>query len=142
VTDEQAEPTARVVCGIELTLVATEDGGRQTALLGGAGPGFEFQYRPNWGLPGMTPPEQSGAMVYGFSRQDVTPGSSCRAVIVQLVPATVQWQQVHEGLTLPCYEGNRVVANGHVRWREDVEDITDVDKIRWLAWLTDAEGKH
>lgn len=125
----------RVVCGIELSLVATADGGRQTDLLGGSGPGLEFQYRPNWGLPGMTPPEQSGAMVYGFSRQDIKPGTGCHAVIAQLVPATLAWQQVREGLVLPCYEGNRAVAHGRVLWREDVEDITDDDKDRWLAWL-------
>jgi hypothetical protein len=118
VTTLQPEAIIRVVCGIELALVATEGGGRQAALLGGAGPGFEFKYRPNWGLPGMTPPEQSGAMVYGFSRHDIAPGSSCRAVIVQLVPETLEWQQVREGLTLPCYEGNRVVAHGRVLWRE------------------------
>ena len=129
------------MCGIELALVATEDGGRQTALLGGAGPNFEFQYRPNWCLPGMTPPEeQSGAMVYGFSRQDIHPGTTCRAVIVQLVPATLDWQRVHVGLTLPCYEGHRVVAHGRILWREDVENITDEDKARWLAWLTDNGG--
>jgi hypothetical protein len=49
VSTEQPEPTVRVVCGIELALVAAEDGGRQTALLGGAGPEFghpEYEAHP------------------------------------------------------------------------------------------------
>lgn len=51
---------------------------------------------------------------------------------------------MHEGLTLRCYEGNRVVAHGKVLWREDVEAITDDDKVRWLAWLAhnDENGQH
>lgn len=130
-----------MVCGIELALVATADGGRQTALVGGSGPDFEFKFRPNWGLPGMTPPEQSGAMVFGFSRLDIRPGTECWAVIVQLVPQTVEWQIVHEGLVLPCDEGHRVVGHGSVLWREDVESIRDTDKIRWWAWL-DAAGNE
>lgn len=91
----------------------------------------------------MTPPEQSGAMVFGFDREDIRPGTSCRAVIVQLVPATLEWQQVEVGLTLPCYEGNRVVAHGRVLWREAIETITDEHRHRWLVWLaetTDEDG--
>jgi len=130
----------RVVCGITLTLVPTEEGGREGPLLGGATPDREFKYRPNWGLPGMTPPEQSGAMVFGFSRENIGPGSVTRAVIMQLVPTVAEWQTVTVGTRLPCYEGPRVVGHGLVLWREDIEELTEEHRARWRLWLTGPDG--
>ena len=90
----------------------------------------------------MTPPDQSGGLVFGFSSRDVEPGSRCRAVVVQLVPAFLAWQGVHEGDVLPCYEGARVVGHGRVLWREDIPGVTDADEARWLAWLSDPNNEQ
>ncbi len=49
-------------------------------------------YRPNWGLPSMTPLDQNGALVFAFSRDRVGPGERTHAVIVTLFPEMVdQW---------------------------------------------------
>jgi hypothetical protein len=62
-----------------------------------------WTYRPNWGLPSMAPPEQSGAPVLAFSRDVVLPGESVHAVIVTLFPEMVaQWdREVTPGVSLP-----------------------------------------
>lgn len=63
------ESFATVAFGVQPHLVETADGGRTTALLGGNDPAPRFKYRPNWGLPGKMPPDQTGAPVLGFSRE-------------------------------------------------------------------------
>jgi hypothetical protein len=42
--------------GIHLSLVSTADGGRSGPVLNLEG--RHWSYRPNWGLPSMTPPER------------------------------------------------------------------------------------
>src|SRR5690242_11337455 len=104
--------------GIELRLTSTDEGGRQTPILGGTDPQYRFRYRPNWGLPGMTPPDQTGAPVFAFSRENIAPGESCRAVIVAFFPVVVpRWATVGQGAELPMYEGPRVCGVGRVLWR-------------------------
>lgn len=109
-----ATPTLAV--GIDLTLVRTEDGGRAGPVL--SVPGKSWSYRPNWGLPSTTPPEQRGAPVLGFSRSEVWPGESARAVIIPLFPEVVpRWRaEVVPGVLLPMYEGGRVCGYGRVLW--------------------------
>ena len=70
-----------VAFGIDLRLTTTAEGGRRTPLLGGWDRDQRFNYRPNWGLPTMTLPEQTGAPVFAFSRRNIAPGETCRAVI-------------------------------------------------------------
>jgi hypothetical protein len=43
------EPVSTVAIGIDLDLVPWNEGGRQTALLGGYTKEDRFTYRPNWG---------------------------------------------------------------------------------------------
>jgi hypothetical protein len=124
--------------GIDLHLTSTEAGGRGTPLLGGAGRESRFQYRPNWGLPGMTPPEQTGAPVLGFSRENIAPGERVKAVIVAMLAEEVPlWLGVAEGTELPMYEGIRVCGHGRVVWRAETEwPLSDADESRFLEWLS------
>jgi hypothetical protein len=117
------------VLGLSVRFVA--DGGRTAAVVAGRG-----AYRPNWGLPGMTPPGQTGAPVLGFSRDRVEPGEQAYAVVVPLDPSA--WEGVAEGDVLPCYEGVRVVAYGTVLRRWDCPLPLNADgEARLTAWLAD-----
>ncbi len=64
--------------GLDLTLLPTTEGGRSAAIR------FEtpLGYRPNWGLPGMTGTDQTGAPVLCSSASPLAPGDSARAVII------------------------------------------------------------
>ena len=123
--------------GLDLHLRATAEGGRHTALLGGHAEGSRFNYRPNWGLPGMTPPEQTGGPVFGFSRENIAPGDRCRAVIVAIFFAEVPlWSEVRPGADLPMYEGSKVCGVGHVVWRVETRTpLPATDADRFVAWL-------
>ena len=122
-----------------LFLKPTLDGGRKTALAGGSGPESRYQYRPNWGLPGMDPPDQTGALVLAFSRTNISPGESVRAVIIPPFPAVMdQWAEVQPGTRLPMYEGPNVVGVGKVLWvRECDLPLSPRDEATYRAW---AEG--
>ena len=125
--------------GIELCLVTENDGGRSSPLLGGTAPETQFRYRPNWGLPGMRPPDQSGAPVLGFSRENIAPGDTVHAVIVAAFFDRVPlWSSVDEGCVLPMYEGPRTVGTGRVLWRRDTSwPLPDNDRDSFLTWLAD-----
>jgi hypothetical protein len=130
---------ASLAFGIELRLSTRKDGGRSVPLLGGMAPETQFRYRPNWGLPGMRPPDQTGAPVLGFSRENIAPGDTVHAVIVavffDLVPS---WSAVEEGCVLPMYEGPRAVGTGRVLWRMETSwPLPDDDRGRFLTWLAD-----
>lgn len=132
------DPYPTIAFGIDLRLTATKDGGR-TAPLGNS-PGAKFTYRPNWGLPSMTPPhEQSGAPVLAFSRDVVLPGQSVYAVVVPPFPEMVdRWDlEVQPGVVLPMYEGARVCGHGTVIWRRNITlplDRAEEQRLRtWLA---------
>ncbi len=125
-----------IAFGIDLHLTPTAEGGRSTPLLNDAD--RTWVYRPNWGLPSMIPPDQSGAPVLAFSRDRVGPGESAHAVIVTLFPAMVdQWNlEVEPGVVLPMYEGARVCGHGTVLWREHVTlPLNEADEHRYLSWL-------
>jgi hypothetical protein len=132
-----AESRDTFAFGIDLRLTTTAEGGRRRPLLGGADREHRFNYRPNWGLPGMTPPGQTGAPVFGFSRENIAPGESCRAVIVAFFPAELlRWASVGERTDLPMYEGTRVCGMGRVRWRAETElPVPPADETRFLRWL-------
>lgn len=114
------------------------EGGRSTPLLNLTD--RTWVYRPNWGLPSMIPPDQSGAPVLAFSRDRVGPGESAHAVIVTLFPEMVdQWNlEVEPGVVLPMYEGARVCGHGTVLWRDNITLPLDAaDEQRFLGWLDD-----
>jgi len=129
----EEEPT--IAFGLDLMLA--DEGGRSTPLPGGHAADYQFTYRPNWVLPGMTPPDQAGAPVLGFSRANLRPGDQSHAVIVALFGyKTTQWQDVHPGSVLPMYEGARVVGHGTVLWTQPtVWPLPESDKARFLSWL-------
>lgn len=131
------------VFGVRLRLVRTEDGGRAAPLGGGAGEERRYAYRPNWGLPGMTPPDQAGAVVLGFSRADIAPGEEALAVVVPFTDDAVStWRDVAPGVVLPCYEGVRVAAHGEVLWRREASLPFEPDELeRFERWLADPSGE-
>ena len=124
--------------GVLLRLLTTDEGGRTTPLLGGSTPEVKFQYRPNWGLPQMTPPEQTGAPVLAFSREDIHSGEEVRVVIVPPYPQIVsEWASVSVGDELPMYEGSRVRGRGRVLWRRDTSlPLPAEDEERFRSWVT------
>lgn len=111
------DPFETLAIGLELKLVPTAEGGRQTPLLGGSEASSRFTYRPNWGLPGWANGEQTAAPVLGFSRSDIRPGDAVRAVAVPLFPAEMPaWRAVAVGDTLRMYEGSRICGRGLITW--------------------------
>ena len=117
--------------GISVELVPAAEGGRQAPVAAG-----RYGYRPDWGLPGTTPPDQAGAPVLAFSRERVAPGEQAYAVIVPIHPPA--WQGVTEGDVLPCYEGARVVGYGTVLRRWDCAvPLGAEDEARLRAWLAE-----
>ena len=125
--------------GVLLRLTTADQGGRQTPLLGGAGRDAKFEYRPNWGLPHMAAPEQTGAPVLAFSKGNIHPGDEVRVVIVPPYPQMVsEWSRVAIGDVLPMYEGPRVCGHGRVLWRRDTHlPMPDEDEERFRAWVLD-----
>jgi hypothetical protein len=101
---------------------------------------YRPNYRPNWGLPGMTPPEQTGAPVPGFARNNIAPGERVRAVIVAMYSEEVPlWTGVVEGIDLPMYEGSRVCGHGRVLWRAETKwPLPEGDEARFRSWLSEA----
>lgn len=132
-------PVSTYALGLDLRLTTTEAGGRRTALTGGTGPGARFAYRPNWGLPHMRPPEQTGAFVLGFSRSEVHPGDAVRVVAVSpFAEMRGHWSRVRPGDVLPMYEGSRVCGHGRVVWSiESTWPLEDDDERRFLTWLAE-----
>lgn len=125
--------------GVLLRLTTTAEGGRQTPLTGGWGEEARFAYRPNWGLPGMTPPNQAGALVLGFDQRIIAPGDTTRVVIVPPFPPMMQeWDRVQPGADLPMYEGARVCGHGRVLWRRStLVPLPPADEERFRLWLID-----
>ena len=131
------EPETTFAFGCLLRLTPTAVGGRRTPLTGGSGPDVRFKYRPNWVLPGMVAPDQTGAPVLGFDRTQVAPGESVRAVIVPPFPPMIPaWAEVKVGDDLPMYEGPNVCGHGRVLWRRTtVIPIPRHEEEAFRRWL-------
>ena len=136
-TDVTADST--FAFGLLLQLTTTEEGGRQAGLPGGASPKARFTYRPNWGLPHMTGDDQTGALVLGFSKEDIRPGDQVRVVIVPPFPAMlVEWSRVPVGAELRMYEGRRLCGRGMVLWKQDTQlPLLEQDENLFRQWLLD-----
>lgn len=128
--------------GVALHLTTAAEGGRQSPLAGGSGPEARFAYRPNWGLPGMTPPDQSGAPVLAFSREHVAPGDEVRVVVVPPFPGMIpEWERVQVGDVLPMYEGPHVCGHGRIIWRRaTVLPLPPGDENSFRNWVVGPEG--
>jgi hypothetical protein len=72
-----------------------------------------------------------------FSRQDIRPGETVRAVIVPPHPPMLSaWAEVDAGAELPMYEGARLCGVGRVLWRRDADwPLSQTDEDRFLAWI-------
>lgn len=96
------EPVPWLALGIELRLTTTEEGGR-TKTLGVDDDYRNLQYRPNWGLPGMTGTDQVGAPVLCFGNFPLALGDRTRAVIIPLVDLSLDlWRAVQVGDACAC----------------------------------------
>ena len=101
--------------GIDLHLAATEDGGRSKPL--GAAGYKPYEYRPNWRVPGMAPPNQIGAPVLHFGATPLYPGDRTRAVIVPFAATSLDlWRALNPGDELVLLEGPRICGQAHVAW--------------------------
>lgn len=119
--------------GVELTLLTTEDGGRRHPIGGDEYP--PCRYRPNWGLPGMRPPEQAGAPVQCFGHFPVMLGDTLRAVLIPLAPELPGWRDLRGGEVLPMYEGARVCGRATVVWIGAVTlPLPESDAASFAAW--------
>lgn len=135
------EAVSTLAIGVNLHLVPTAEGGRQTPLLGGCAPENRFRYRPNWGLPGWADGEQTAGLVFGFSRVNIQPGEDARAVLVALFPEQVPaWRDVQPGDQLRMYEGSRTCGRGVVCWVEPATwAMPDEEQQHFARWLSNAQ---
>lgn len=125
--------------GLDLTLVPTAEGGRQTPVL----LTDPLRYRPNWGLPGMTGTDQTGAPVLCSSAGTLAPGDSARAVIIPLTSAHMtEWRLLAEGDQLRMFEGPRVCGHAVVRWTENTScPVPGTDEERFRAWANSSDDR-
>ena len=135
VADRPSEPWLAI--GLDLTLAPTAAGGRQTPLLLTE----PFRYRPNWGLPGMTDTEQTGAPVLGSSASPLTPGDSARVVVIPLTDAHMtEWRLLSRGDQLRMFEGARICGHATVQWTENTTlPVPAADQARFLAWANSSD---
>jgi len=126
-----------VAIGINLRVVPTAEGGRDTPLFGGSAVKTRFSYRPNWGLPGWADGKQAGAPVLGFSRQNIQPGDTVLAVIAPFFFEGVPpWRDVAPGDELRMYEGSRICGHATVMWvRPSTWPMAEEDQERFTRWV-------
>lgn len=129
---------AWLALGLRLRMLTTTEGGRSKDL-GLPGSEYEqYQYRPNWGLPGVSGTEQVGAFVLWLSPFPARLGDTVRAVIVPFAPGSLPlWEQVRVGDELRMFEGPRVCGKAIV---EQVWDTTaplpEEDAARFVRWAS------
>lgn len=129
------EPVPWLALGIELRLTTTEEGGRSKPL--GVDDNYRsLQYRPNWGLPGMTGTEQVGAPVLCFGNFPLALGDRTRAVIIPLVDLSLElWRAVQVGDDLRMFEGPRICGEACVIWTTSTtRPVDQADETRFCAW--------
>jgi hypothetical protein len=125
--------------GLDLTLVTTAHGGRCAPVRLDTPLG----YRPNWGLPGMTGTDQTGAPVLCSCASVVAPGASARVVIIPLTGAHLaQWRLLGQGDMLRMFEGPRVCGHGIVRWTENTRrPVPPADQARFCGWTNSGDDR-
>jgi len=135
--DGPGEPWLAI--GLSLTLVPTAAGGRQTPLLLAE----PFRYRPNWGLPGMTGTEQTGAPVLCSSASVLAPGGSARVVVIPLTDAYMTaWCLLNQGDQLRMFEGPQICGNATVQWTQSITvPVPAADQARFLGWANSSDDQ-
>jgi hypothetical protein len=125
--------------GLDLTLVPTAEGGRHTPLLVTE----PLRYRANWGLPGMTGTDQTGAPLLCASAFTLAPGDSARAVIIPLTDTHMsEWRLLGQGDRLRLFEGPRVCGHAVVRWSENTSlPVPSTDTERFSAWANSSDDR-
>lgn len=125
--------------GLDLTLVPAAEGGRQTPLLVTE----PLRYRANWGLPGMTGTDQTGAPLLCSSAAALAPGDSARAVIIPLTDAHMsEWRLLDQGDRLRLFEGPRVCGHAIVRWSENTSlPVPSTDTDRFSSWANSSDDR-
>lgn len=141
VEEPNDEDDAWLALGLRLRLLTTAEGGRRKPL-GLPDAQYErYQYRPNWGLPGMEGTDQLGGFVLTVSPFPVDLGETVRAVIVPLYPASMPlWRNLGVGDRLNMFEGPRVCGEATVEvvW-ETQRPLPDADADQFEDW---AGGQH
>jgi hypothetical protein len=128
--------------GLTLRFLTSREGGRSKDL---GVPGSEYgryQYRPNWGLPGMSGTEQVGAFVLSLEHFPVHLGDTVRAVIVPFAPQSIDcWRAVRPGDELAMFEGARICGRAKVEttW-STARPVPERDERRFIDWAEDREG--
>ncbi|WP_152365250.1 hypothetical protein [Microlunatus speluncae] len=129
--------TPTVALGLLLWLHSAGEGGRLRSIVSHRTD--RFRYRPNWCLAGMTPPDQTGAPVFGFDREVIHPGGHpAKAVIV--VPFAEQvplWRdRAPAGAQLVLYEGPRRHGVARVIWQAPAHwPVGDDEAPTFAGWL-------
>jgi Bacterial PH domain len=123
--------------GLDLTVVPTAEGSRQTPLLVTG----QLRYRANWGLPGMTGTGQTGAPLLCSSAFTLAPGDSARAVIIPLTDEHMsEWRLLGQGDRLRLFEGPRVCGHAVVRWSESTSlPVPSTDTDRFSIWANSSD---
>ena len=110
--------SASFAFGLRLRLTTTQQGGRVTPLHLVPEGTDTYLYRSNWGLPRMTPPDQTGAPFVACSHELVRPGDEVLVVIAPVYAEVLAaWEVVAVDDLLLMYEGSRVCGHGRVLWR-------------------------
>lgn len=107
-TREQFEAIVQRQGGYRITLqlVATDQGGRTTPLLG------TTEYRVNWSIGSSDPNRQTGGPTL-IDAEALSPGEKGNATLTPLFDPSV-WQDVSVGTELTAFEGVREVAHAVV----------------------------
>jgi len=124
--------------GLDLTLAPTAEGARHTHPLLVTEP---LRYRANWGLPGMTGTDQTGAPL--LCSRTLAPGDSARAVVLPLTDAHMsEWRRLNQGDRLRLFEGPRVSGHAVIRWSENTSlPVPSTDMNRFSAWAKSSDDR-
>jgi hypothetical protein len=86
---------------IHIRLIATEEGGRRTPILGTS------EYRVNWSIESRDAHQQTGGPTL-LDGDQLRPGEEGDASLIPFVPE--EWSSVAAGTSLTAFEGARPVA--------------------------------
>ncbi len=129
--------SATYAYGLRLRFTTVHEGGRVRPLHLVPEGADTYLYRSNWGLPGQTSPDQTGAPVVACSDELVRPGDEVSVVIVPVYAEVLAaWEVVAVDDLLPMYEGSRVCGHGRVLWRRATRLPVPADDVEvFREWV-------